>query len=303
MKRTRLFSNLVTAVLVLTIGGCFDAHIELKVSKDGSGTLTETTYFSKQVSAMMAMAASGEGQEGAKNPLEQMIDKDVLAKKANTLGEGITLQSAKALKEEDGRQGAQIVYAIADVNKFKLPLSTDLSTGAPGGTGGPEAAAEGKKEQKETAVINFTKATADTPATLTINMPKRQTEEKAEATGKEEGQPTPAKSPQPGAEKADEEAAKAIMKQMMGDMRMRITVKVDGKITKTNATFVNDDKTGITLIDMNFGKLLTDDKLMAKMQGIEQPKTLEEAKKIFNDPAFKDFMKFELEEKVTVEFK
>jgi len=299
MKKEKLLRGILTAVVALALGGCFDWNLELTVNKDGTGTLTETMYFSPQTMALLAMAASSEDSEQPpKNPLESMIDKDELAKKAAQLGKGVTVKSAEIVKDEKGRQGTKVVYAVPDVNAFNLPLQADTEGGP---TGGPDQTGQGKAEEQkqETARIQFIKAASGAPAKLKIFMPKPKAEDKAKDTGDEQnGQAKDEDTP----DDAESKQAQAMMRQMMGDMRMRLGIKVDGKITKTNATHVSDDKTGITLMDIDFGKLIADEKLFAKLQGMGQSQSFDEVKKMFSDPAFAKFVKIEFEDEVTVEF-
>jgi hypothetical protein len=63
-------------------------------------------------------------------------------------------------------------------------------------------------------------------------------------------------------------------------MSISIAIEVDGKIMKTNATY--QDKSKITLVDMNFGKIFENAKVFEKLNAA-QPKTIEGMKELVKD--------------------
>jgi hypothetical protein len=93
-----------------------------------------------------------------------------------------------------------------------------------------------------------------------------------------------------------EEALEQV-KQMFEGMRVAMIIEIDGKLVKTNATHVDGNR--ITLMDMDFGKLLEAPekfKMFAKIN----PKTVEDAKKLVkNVPG----IKVDLNDKVEIKFK
>ncbi len=275
----------------MALCGCLEMDTVLLVRPDGSGTLTETMLMGQMASQMMAGMGGHDGAPPA-DPLKQAITKEKLAKKAAKLGAGVTVKSARVVTKEDGRRGTEIVYAFTDLNKFKLPMMQDMDKGPGKGPGGPGGApGQPKKEKKqEFAKLTFVKATALTPAKLTIVMPKPKVGEKGD------------KPPKPKQPKMDPQA-KGMMKMMFAGMRIRLAVKIDGKIIKTNATHPSADGKGLTLVDFNFGKLIQDDEAFDKMEAMDNDMTFEQAKKKFNDPLLTKYIKFELNPKVEVQFK
>src|SRR5215471_8149519 len=106
MNKHILLALLLCASLFLS--GCIDMESVVTVKKDGSGTVEESTLVSAQLSAMMAMAASGLGQQpggagGAPASVPNVLMTDEQAKaKAAQMGPGVTVQSIEALKSPDG---------------------------------------------------------------------------------------------------------------------------------------------------------------------------------------------------------
>jgi hypothetical protein len=81
-----------------------------------------------------------------------------------------------------------------------------------------------------------------------------------------------------------------MMKMMMKGLFVDITLNVDGRIVKTNAPFVEGSR--VTLLQIDFDKLLADQAALTKLQGATDLKSLANVPglKVIPDP------------KVTIEF-
>jgi len=86
------------------------------------------------------------------------------------------------------------------------------------------------------------------------------------------------------------------MIKFMKDMRVKIEIKIDGEITKTNATHV--DGNTVTLFDIDFGQLISDTEKFEEFKKVN-PDSFEEVKKLVSGiPG----MKIELNKEVFIEF-
>jgi hypothetical protein len=74
---------------------------------------------------------------------------------------------------------------------------------------------------------------------------------------------------------ANDPGAAEMMKVMFKDMSISIAILVEGRIIKTNATY--QDKSRITLVDMDFGKIFENEKAFEKLNAV-QPNTIEDMK-------------------------
>jgi replicative DNA helicase len=80
---------------------------------------------------------------------------------------------------------------------------------------------------------------------------------------------------------------------------MEVSVAVEGSITKTNAAFVNSSKNGVTLMMMDVGKLIEDDKYREQLAELSRAQEVAEVKeKLKNMP----YMKIEFADIVYVNF-
>lgn len=253
----------------LALPSCLQNGTTIHLNKDGSGTIVEETTFGAQAVAMMAQMAAIGGPD-AKDPIADMFSEEKAKARASKLGEGVTFQKSVPIAK-DGGKGATVTYHFDDINKVRIAPGDGMSDISPD-------AAEKASESKP---VTFSYA----GDTLVLTMPKP---EKPAAAGED------AKTVDPG-EMGEQE--KAMMKQMMGDMKMTFKLVVDSGIAETDAT--NRDGNTITLMSMEMGKVLENPESFKKLQATNQqdPAAAMEALKGI------DGVKMETKPKVTVKVK
>lgn len=283
MKKRLLLLCVLCAAVLLT--ACIDTMTVISVRKDGSGTITEAVYFNESAKTMMQemMGQFGEEKtEGDKDPL----DVEKYKAKAGELGKGVTFVSAKEVTNKEGASGIEVVYAFDDVRTLNIDAEPENPMGDKmAGMMGAEAVEEEKKE-KNPFTFDFIKGS--TPK-LIVTIPKENKEKHSE----EEVDET----------EANPEASSAgleMMKPFLEGFRIRVLIKLlDGKVTKTNASFV-DNKDTITLIDVAMGEIFNNPELMSKMEDLDKMKDMSAAmEKMKEIPG----LKVETAEKVEIGFK
>lgn len=277
----KLLTMLASAAAVLSLSSCFQSETTVHLNKDGSGTLVEETKLGAQMLEMMAQMAAGFGGEGDKakaDPIKEMFSEEKAKKRAAELGEGVTFVKSEAV-EKDGAKGARATYKFTDINKIKVSTGDSMKNASPMGD------MPGQPEAKKAEPIRFTYADGK----LTVKMPR------PEADKAKEGEEKPAAENQEMPDLNSPEAAQ--MKQMFADMKMSLKLVVDSGIGETNATHV--DGNTITLMEMNFGKLIENADGFKKLQSVDQkdPAAAMEALKGI------DGVKVETKEEVTVKVK
>ncbi|MGC4117989.1 MAG: hypothetical protein QM765_26255 [Myxococcales bacterium] len=265
----------LAALSVVGLAGCLEQTTVLNVNKSGAGTVVITSYMSKTAVDMMAQL-DRKKESAKKNPLLQ----EPARYKASADAMGTKFVGVKELSRPDGSIGVEETYSFTDVTRVKL--NSEAKMNAPG--------TEGRAEKKSEP-ITFAFAKGPT-AKLTIKQP----EKKVAAAPEKADKPTEAAT-------AQQEAAFAQMKQIFEGFRLRVLVKVDGEIAKTNATYVGTDeakKPAVTLLDLNVGELLKDDAQLKKLSAMGKIDDVATARE-----KLKDFpgIKAELSQQVDVEFK
>jgi hypothetical protein len=217
----KLITILGAATLALLTTSCMEENITLSINKDGSGTITETRYFGDHFLAEMARA-----EAKGKDPLNELMEqlKPRLTAMATTMGEGVSLTETKPLKE-NGKVGMVSVYEFKDINKLKYNPAQSLGNGP---AIAPKAPLDIRYED----------------GVLTINNKHEK----------------PVKDKQDANEKINEQDLKVI-KEMMTDLRISLTLEFPGGIAETNAKHLDGNQ--FTMMDVNLGELAKqEDKLI-----------------------------------------
>lgn len=280
----RYFKFLSAILLSVFLSGCFQTETVIHLKPDGSGFFEETFMLSK--AALDSVQDLGkelsaddpnvknEGKKESQDPLQEMINE--ARSRAGQYGPDVEFISATPVNTES-LGGYKATYAFKDINTLRINQNPENKTGKPGDGQGNSA----KKEE----VIHF-RLVKGPVSTLTVTMP-RSKEDKTEQVqkGKES-----IKSP------ADPKAAE-MMKELFKDMRVKVSLEIEGTIIKTNATYRN--KSELTLVELHFGKILENKEVFDKVSAAE-PKTIEEMKELVKDiPG----IKIEMNNPVVVEFK
>ena len=250
----RLLSSLVCSFTALCLGGCLQIEKTVKLKTDGSGTIEETVVMSKamveQMKAMGTQFSQGFGakNEPAKKPKEfSLLDEGKLKKEAAAMGAGVTFVGAKKVTTDTG-EGYTATFAFTDINNLKIDQNPSSSA--------PKMGTDTKPEKHEIIGFQFTKGS---PAELVITMPAQKFDRKDKP------------------DKKSNPAATQMAMQFFKDMKISIGIEVQGAITETNASY--HDGSRVTLMEMDFNKLLADPKKFEEFSAMDA-QTLEEAKKL-----------------------
>lgn len=263
MRYWKMFFFLAAPLLFCA---CLEVKQEIVVNKDGGGKITETVMISKAMLKQLNDIFPGLGSQKI-----DIYDKKKLEADAVNYGPGAKYSSSKRVSTKI-KDGYEVVYTFNDINKLKINQNP--------GDKGPKMSKDEKSEAKvENITFNFEKGE---PATLTVNLPLsvKPPKEEKQKTGKKD---------KVAEQKEIEEAA-----QIFKDLYIGITIQMEGEIAETNATYRDGNK--ITLLEMDFGKLLENAKQFESFAK-KKPETIEEAKALLkNLPGFK----VELNQKVVV---
>ncbi|MGE0609148.1 MAG: hypothetical protein AB7O62_18790 [Pirellulales bacterium] len=257
---------LLGLALLPFIAGCIDSKTTVHLKTDGSGTVRQVLY-TKLPDLGPEVKVNGPGQ------IDQ--EKAKAEQAATEMGEGVTVQSVKALPDRGEWKGVEIVYAFEDVNNLKVkPMPNADAPGAPG-----EEPAEPQPKKDDQVKFEY----AD--GTLVITMPPMNP---AQEGGKKEDRPP------------------VEMVQAMGalfeGMKVQLQVQVEGTITASDASFVSPSKKAVGLLQMDVGGLFGDKAAFKAMMDMEEIVDRDEiAAKLKTKPISK-YLKAETKEQIEITF-
>jgi len=261
----RLLKSLPALLVAATLPSCIQDETTITLNKDGSGTIVTETIVGQQMLGMMSQFA----QADQPNPLVEMFSEEKAKERAATMGEGVEFVTAEMINE-DGKKGGRFHYKFADINKIAISPTSSVE-----GLGDQAPDANEPEEEKDEP-LKFEYKDGE----LTIISPPANFDDVTGQEGEEEN-------PQ----------MEAMMKQMLGDMRLSMKLVIADGIAATNASHVVENE--ITLFEVEVGKLLSQKQELKEVSklGEDDP---EGAKKAM---AKLDGIKFQSEETVTVTVK
>lgn len=293
----RIFMWLLVTVLAIGFVGCVEVDTEVVVKPDGTGTITVVTGMSGQMvelmkSMMMGMGMEEVEEEGEAKPSFEETQKAEYAKKAKDFGEGVKLTDFSQ-ETKNGKVYSKAVYTFEDINNIKIASNTGMNQ-------------QGADSKAKEFTFRF-KQLEDNTAELIVTIPRDESVAEEGEEAEEAEEETEETEEQEEAEESAEEnkQMEAMMKQMLGDMKISFTLVCGSEILKTNATWKEKNK--IILMEINFGSLLNDEANMKKLVNL-QKKQAQSTK----DPAAMaqilkeagiEGIKVELNEELTIEFK
>jgi hypothetical protein len=238
--------SFLALTLALASTGCLRSTTTIDLKADGSGTVVQETALSAQALGML-QGMAGANQTGDK-PM-QLFGEEQARKAAETMG--VTFVSGEAIKTGE-LEGYRARYAFEDIAKVTVKMDQSADSLAPG-----------SDTKKPPFGFTFTRGAAT--SVLTIRMP-----DQASGTA-------PGGLPLPGAggtdaDKAQAAQAMAMMKMMMRGLFVDVALNVNGRIIKSNAPYVEGSR--VTLMQIDFDKLLADEAALLKLQSAKDIKSL-----------------------------
>jgi hypothetical protein len=220
----RLFRVLTVASIASSLAACLQSTTLVKINRDGSGTVEQTTLL--HVAALKAMVPGAQGQ------LNNPVTEDELRRNAARMGKGVRVVSTTPVKS-GGFEGVAAVFAFDDINQVQVTQGPAGSVGAPGSPGGADDPARFTLERKGgTSVLTIALRDAQGAARSTSAPP---------AAGAPQMDPT----------------TLGMLKPMFQGLALDIALEVAGTIVKTNAAYVSGSR--VTLVHLDGDALFADE--------------------------------------------
>lgn len=231
-------------LVALCSSACLRSTTTIDLKDDGSGTIVQETAVSTQALGML-QGLAGANQTGDKPA--QLFGEEQARKAADTMG--VTFVSGEPYKAGE-LEGYRARYSFTDIAKVTLKMDQGANSIGPG-----------SDTKKPPFGFAFTRGAA--ASMLTIQMP-------------DQTPGAPGALPFPGggseADKAQMTQAMTMMKMMMRGLFVDVGLNVNGRILKSNAPYVEGSR--VTLLQIDFDKLLADDSALLKLQSAKDIKTL-----------------------------
>ena len=254
MARKALVRIAGFVVLLFTLVGCLEISTVVSVKPDGTGTVTERMLMSKgSFSEMVLNDGDKKGQSG------QIPDKALLEKKSQEMGDGVRFVSVRPVVTKT-HAGYEAIYSFRDINRLQVNSSPDNGVSA-------DSTSRDQSPKKKKQNVRFS-LKEGSPSRLVIMMDQ----EKGASLS---GSPDAAK---PHQNPEQLKMATSIMKQFLKGMRVYMAVDIDGSILSTNATHRKAKR--ITMMDVDFDKLLANPKQFASFAALGSDPSSEEMQKI-----------------------
>jgi hypothetical protein len=319
MIRQLSFQLAVLVPLVL-LAGCIETETIVTVEADGSGTVEQTVYLGRTLTdaepgavevlgeELLAAVRQGAAQQ-RKQAEEGFSDEELAAARARAeetaefMGEGVRVVEVEPLPPRDGRRGIRLVYAFADVNQLRLGMAPELDLGDVrydanlGIAAGTNLQERPMSRPADDEWVRFQFTQQPTPE-LTVQIPdagwpgRPSDRNDADIPWMDEAE----------FGEAEVEAFRQfgeMMREQADGLRVVFIVKVDGKITRTNATYVNRNRDAIGLLRLDLGELL---RAPGGTKKVQPPATPEEAEQWLQDPLVAKHIKAETQEQVEIAF-
>ena len=268
--RNKILFGFLIISITLIFSGCIDVETNLKVNKDGSGTIEETVLISNEVVKMLQEFA-GTFSDSTEASSFKIFDEEELKQKATGYGPGVEYVSGVEL-EQDDKQGFRVVYSFKDLNNISLSPDPEnqISIGE-----------EVEKTEPDSDQFNFKFIPGETPEVIiTAKM--------------QESNPGSEDMESQDAEISSEDST---FLEMMKGMKINMNVIFNGEIISTNSSYKEENK--ITLLGIDFGKIISNPEAFKKLNQ-KNPENFVEFKEIVKDiPG----IKLEADYPVSVTFK
>lgn len=263
----------LVAAIALLCASCLSVETTVRVNPDGSGTVHQVFMMDREFLQMMQEFGSmGQSSNDDGDGAEEfdLIQEDDLRGAAEDMGEGVRFVSAVPMSTE-AQQGYEAIYAFDDIENLRVNQNPSEKV--------PGDAPAGPEEAREYLTFDLQRGN---PSVLTVRFPKDET--KMDAAQDE------------APENMDPSMA-MMMRDFYKNMRIAVLLEVNGRIVSTDATY----RTGnaITLVDMDFGKIVEDEERFTKLVQ-SQTETLEELKDLVKDVPG---LKVETQERIEVRYR
>jgi hypothetical protein len=251
--KTKISFSLWLLVLSIFLNGCIQVETNIKVNKDGSGTIEEIVLMSNDVVKMLQEFAGTFGDSTETNSFK-IFNEDELKQKAANYGEGVEYISGEELIK-DNKQGFRVVYSFKDLNNISLSPDPENQISVGG---------EMEKTEPDNDQFKFSFIPGETPEVI-ITAKNKESSVESDETESEYGEIS---------------SQDSTFLEMMKEMKISMNVIFNGEIISTNSSYKENNK--ITLLGIDFGEIISNPEAFKKLNQ-KNPENFVEFKEIVKD--------------------
>lgn len=239
-QRMRRCAALVLCLFALTIIGCVEQSIVVKVKKDGSALLHVRSF-------VMPSPFSGSPKD-ANGPVG--VHKDHVEALIQHLGHGVSVQSNQNASNGRGWSGTELILLCEDVNSLKITSETisllfNLFNNQP-----PEKPVVDREPDKADILVAFDFELQDDQLVIEINF-----EEQSEVQSDKSEEGDRARDPFAGKDSNASLSISSIQAHALSQVRFGFFVETEREITASDATYPVIDHSLIKLYELDGSKL------------------------------------------------
>jgi hypothetical protein len=247
LRSGQALALVLAASCVILSAGCLRSTTVIDLRPDGGGTIVQEVGLTTQALEMLK-GFGGANQQGDK-PVE-IFGEEQARKTAE--GMGVTFVSGEPIKA-NGMEGYRAKFSFTDITKVKMNIEQGTS----------QLASPDAKPKEPPFSFAFDKKAASSLLTIQIaddakGNPKLLPELPGGGMGGD-------------AEKAQTAQALAMMKMMMAGLFVDVSMNVNGKILNSTMPY---DGSHVTLMQIDFDKLMADSAAIERLQAAKDLKSL-----------------------------
>jgi len=110
IRRGRIGWLSVLGLVMVSVGGCLEIELRLKIEEDGTGTITERVRFSELLLDM--------SEKGPEPKLASLLEKKAILERMKQMGKGIRLVRHQVREVPGGARESLAVFKVEDLNEF-----------------------------------------------------------------------------------------------------------------------------------------------------------------------------------------
>ena len=244
--------GICVSVFLLITAGCIEKSVVIKVKRDGSG-IVHVRDFRQSTTLGMSFGTSEKTDKKEESKPDLPSDSE-LAKVAQELGKGVSVQSVSEAKNDAGWNGFEVIFAFENIDDLTIGKADQLmSLGTKKSNSQSKSEPDKSEKMKDDLNVGNSIRFELKEGVLVIHQtpPDNRKANQTEAATKD---PFANETKAPGGSGITSSLMEGFLINALKDARIGMFVELEGGIGKTNAIY--HDKSQVTLLKAVLGPLI-----------------------------------------------